>query len=78
MDQPGIVHNLAKFFSQRQINIQEMLTSSYAAAHSGTPMFSVHLTVEVPAEIQIAALREEFMDFCDQLNLDAVIEPVKT
>jgi glycine cleavage system transcriptional repressor len=78
MDQPGIVHNLAKFFSQRQINIQEMLTSSYAAAHSGTPMFSVHLTVEVPASMQIAALREEFMDFCDQLNLDAVIEPIKT
>ena len=22
-------------------------------------------------------LREEFMEFCDQLNLDAVIEPVK-
>jgi glycine cleavage system transcriptional repressor len=78
MDQPGIVHSLARFFSQRQINIQEMLTSSYAAAHSGTPMFSVHLTVAVPADIQIAALREEFMDFCDQLNLDAVIEPVKT
>ncbi len=77
MDQPGIVHNLAKFFSQRQINIQEMLTSSYAAAHSGTPMFSVHMTVEIPASIQIAGLREEFMDFCDQLNLDAVIEPIK-
>jgi len=78
MDQPGIVHNLAKFFSERQINIQEMLTSSYAAAHTGTPMFSVHMSVEVPANIQIAALREEFMDFCDQLNLDAVIEPIKT
>jgi len=78
MDQPGIVHNLARFFSERQINIQEMLTTSYAAAHTGTPMFSVHLTVEVPATIQIAALREEFMDFCDQLNLDAVIEPIKS
>lgn len=77
MDQPGIVHNLARFFSQRQINIQEMVTSCYAAAHTGTPMFSVHLTVDIPATVQISALREEFMDFCDQLNLDAVIEPVK-
>jgi glycine cleavage system transcriptional repressor len=40
-------------------------------------MFSVHLTVDIPATLQIAALREEFMDFCDQLNLDAVIEPIK-
>ena len=22
-------------------------------------------------------LREEFMDFCDHLNLDAILEPVK-
>jgi len=23
-------------------------------------------------------LREEFMDFCDHLNLDAILEPVKS
>jgi glycine cleavage system transcriptional repressor len=44
---------------------------------TGTPMFSVHLTVDIPATLQIAMLRDEFMDFCDQLNLDAVIEPIK-
>lgn len=77
MDQPGIVHNLASFFAQRQINIQEMVTSSYAAAHTGTPMFAVHMTVDIPASMQISVLRDEFMDFCDQLNLDAVMEPVK-
>jgi len=78
LDQPGIVHNLARFFSQRQINIQEMITSSYPAPHSGTAMFSVHMTVDIPAKTQISTLREEFMDFCDQMNLDAVIEPVKS
>jgi glycine cleavage system transcriptional repressor len=77
LDQPGIVHNLAKFFSQRHINIQEMVTSSYPAPHSGTMMFSVHMSVEIPAKTQISALREEFMEFCDEMNLDAVIEPVK-
>ncbi len=77
LDQPGIVHNLASFFSQRKINIQEMVTSTYAAAHTGTPMFAVHLSVDIPATMQISVLRDEFMDFCDQLNLDAVIEPVK-
>jgi glycine cleavage system transcriptional repressor len=77
LDQPGIVYNLASFFSRHHINIQEMATSSYCAAHTGTPMFSVHLTVDIPATIPIAALRDEFMDLCDQLNLDAVIEPVK-
>jgi len=26
----------------------------------------------------IGVLREEFMDFCDHLNLDAIFEPVKS
>ncbi len=77
MDHPGIVNNLAGFFADRSINIEDMATSTYSAAHTGTPMFSVHMTVGIPADIHIAALREEFMDYCDGLNLDAVLEPLK-
>ena len=77
MDHPGIVHHLASFFSQRQINIQDMTTNRYAAAHTGTLMFSVQITVGIPSDIHIATLREEFMEFCDSLNLDAVLEPLK-
>jgi glycine cleavage system transcriptional repressor len=77
LDHPGIVHSLASFFSQRGINIQDLSTAGYAAAHTGTPMFSVHMTLDVPADTHIAGLREEFLDFCDRLNLDAVIEPMK-
>ena len=78
LDHPGIVHHLAAFFSERQINIQELLTNTYSAAHTATPMFSVHITIEVPAQQHIAALREEFLDLCDELNLDGVMEPVKS
>jgi glycine cleavage system transcriptional repressor len=77
LDNPGIVHSLASFFSSRNINIQDLTTTSYSAAHTGTPMFSVHMSVDIPAQLHIATLRDEFMDFCDQLNLDAIIEPVK-
>lgn len=77
MDHPGIVNNLAGFFAERSINIEDMSTSTYAAAHTGTPMFAVHMTVGIPADMHIAALREEFMDCCDGLNLDAVLEPLK-
>jgi glycine cleavage system transcriptional repressor len=77
MDHPGIVNSLAQFFAEREINIEEMVTSSYAAAHTGTPMFSVQMTVGIPSDIHIAGLRDEFMDYCDSLNLDAVLEPLK-
>ena len=78
LDQPGIVYNLASFFASREIDIAELTTRSYAAAHTGAPMFSVQMTVNVPGNLQISGLREEFMDFCDQLNLDAILEPVKS
>lgn len=77
LDHPGIVHQLASFFSQRNINIEDMNTTSYAAPHTATAMFSVHMNVGIPANIQIAELRDEFMDFCDTMNLDAVLEPFK-
>jgi glycine cleavage system transcriptional repressor len=78
MDHPGIVNNLAGFFAERQINIEDMATNTYSAAHTGTPMFAVHMTVGIPASTHIATLREEFMDYCDGLNLDAVLEPLKS
>lgn len=77
LDHPGIVHNLAHFFSVRGINIEELVTHTYPAAHTGSPMFAVTLTVGIPAKQHIGSLREEFLDHCDQLNLDAVMEPVK-
>ena len=75
IDHPGIVYKIASFFSAREINIRELNTTSYAAAHTGTEMFSMLMTVDISSEIRIASLREEFIEFCDDLNVDAVLEP---
>jgi glycine cleavage system transcriptional repressor len=40
-------------------------------------MFSVQMSINIPANVHISGLREEFMEFCDQLNVDAIMEPVK-
>jgi glycine cleavage system transcriptional repressor len=77
LDQQGIVFNLANFFASRDIEIADVATRSYAAAHTGAPMFAVQMAVNVPSSIHVAQLREEFLDLCDRLNLDAIIEPVK-
>jgi glycine cleavage system transcriptional repressor len=75
MDHPGIVHDIAEFLSMRGINIEDLSTWTYAAAHTGTPMFSLSMEVSVPAEVNIGQLRDEFTRFCDELNLDATLEP---
>jgi glycine cleavage system transcriptional repressor len=77
LDHPGIVKKLASFFSQRNINIEDLSTTSYAAAHTGTPMFAVNMTVGIPSNLHLGTLRDEFMEYCDSLNLDAVLEPIK-
>ena len=77
LDQAGIVAAVSGFFAARGIDIGELSTRGYAAAHTGAQMFSVYMIINVPARIHVGALREEFMDFCDQMNLDAILEPVK-
>lgn len=77
LDQTGIVHNLAGFFTSKNIEIAEMNTRTYSAAHTGTSMFSVQMAIKIPGSMHISTLREEFMEFCDQFNLDAILEPVK-
>ena len=77
LDQQGIVFNLANFLATREIEIADVATRSYAAAHTGSPMFAVQMAINVPSTVHIAQLREEFLEICDRLNLDAILEPVK-
>ncbi|MDH5392850.1 MAG: glycine cleavage system protein R [Gammaproteobacteria bacterium] len=74
LDHQGIVHHLARFFSERNINIDDLTTHSYAAPHTGSKMFSVDLKLHIPEQTSIIQLREAFIQHCDDLNLDASFE----
>ena len=74
MDNPGIVYKLADFFSSRKINIQSLQTDRYPAPHTGTQMFAIEMVIAVPQTIIINELREDFLDLCEDMNLDASIE----
>lgn len=78
VDHPGIVHGLSSFFAHRGINIEQLDTDTYPAPHSGTPMFSVRMTIGIPADTHIPNLRNDFFDHCDALNLDATFEPARS
>lgn len=76
IDQPGIVQEIASFFSERDINIIDMKTTSYRAAHTGAPMFALKITVGVPDQITMSEFRETFIKICDEKNLDVKLEPI--
>lgn len=77
LDQEGIVLRLSSFFANRELEIAEMNTRRYNAPHTGAAMFSVQMTVNLPADVHVATLRDEFLDFCDEHNLDAIMEPAQ-
>jgi len=77
LDNPGIVHEIAQYFSRQEINIDDLQTGTYSAPHTGTQMFNLSMVIRIPSTTHIASLREEFMDFCDDLNLDSIIEPLR-
>jgi len=77
IDHPGIVQDITRFFSRRNINIVEMDTSCYPAAHTGATMFALRMTIGVPADQPIANLRDDFANLCDDLNLDASLNVAK-
>jgi glycine cleavage system transcriptional repressor len=78
LDQPGVVFGLADFFAARDIEIADLATRRYAAAHTGAPMFAVQISINVPGSVNLSQLRDEFMEFCDRENLDSILEPIKS
>ena len=77
IDQEGIVAGLADFFAGRDIEIADLHTRQYNAAHTGSPMFSVQMVINIPASTHLVGLRDEFHEFCEQQNLDAIIEHIQ-
>lgn len=76
-DKQGILFQLADFFDRQGITIENLQSTRYRAMQTGAEMFSAQITIGVPSDMHIAALRDDFLEFCDHLNLDAIMDPVK-
>ena len=68
---------MSGFFAERNLVIADVTTRRYNAPHTGAPMFSIQMTVNVPRTQHLATLREDFHEYCEAENLDAVIEPAQ-
>lgn len=77
VDRDNIIEAVSSFLSIRDIEIEEVSGSSYQAPYISTSVFATKFIVLIPPEIRLLSLREEFLDFCDQLNIDAILEPIK-
>ncbi|AEF21520.1 MULTISPECIES: glycine cleavage system protein R [Pseudomonas] len=72
---PDILNELCQFFIDHRVELEALTCDTYQAPQTGGTMLNATLTVTLPAGTQISWLRDQFLDFADALNLDALIEP---
>lgn len=77
LDSPGIIYKITQFFTSESIAINELYTDTYLAPYTNAPMVTITMSISIPAKMLIADLREQFMLFCDDHNLDVIMEPQK-
>lgn len=76
-DRPGIINELTSFFAQQQVRIEEMDCQTYPTRNH-TTVANIQLMVSIPAKQHLANFRERFMIYCEDRNLDVVLEPYKS
>lgn len=77
LDRESIIESITSFLLRHELEIEEITGSSYLAPYAQTSVFSTKFVILVSPQLHLLTLREEFMDFCDHLNIDAILEPIK-
>jgi glycine cleavage system transcriptional repressor len=77
LDKDNVVESIVSFLMVRDIAVEEVTASSYQAPYIQNTVFSTKFIILIPPQQHLLSLREEFLDFCDQLNIDAILEPIK-
>jgi glycine cleavage system transcriptional repressor len=73
-----LVVHILEFFQGQDVEVAEISTQKYQSTHTGAAMCSVQMVLHVPISQHPQALRESFMDLCDDLNADGMLDPIKT
>lgn len=76
-DRTGTLTEVIAFFQQHDTDVAEVVTQSYVSDHTQTPMATIQMTVHVPEQQPLTLVRDNFMELCDRLNLDGLMEPIK-
>jgi glycine cleavage system transcriptional repressor len=76
LDREGIVHSIAATLHKLQVNIVSMQTVAYNAPISGSPLFRLEATVDVPQDLPMSRLREALDALARAENIDVSIRQV--
>lgn len=75
--QATLLSELINFLDSHGVHVNEINAQAYDSSHTGANLCNVHMGLQVPLYQHPQTLRESFMDFCDDLHADGMLDPVK-
>ncbi len=76
--QPDLLLHIHDFFVSQHSVLAELVCQDYQAGQTGANMVNIQLVVLVPITALPPTLREAFMDLCDDLSADGILDPIKS
>lgn len=73
-DRVGILHDLTTFFQRKAIRLDSLECETHITADN-TKRVSLFALIAVPVKTHIASLREAFLSYCEDRNLDVTLDP---
>lgn len=73
-----LMPELLTFFGTQDVPVTEIGAQTYESGYTGAAMCNIHMTLLVPLNQHPQTLREAFMDLCDDLHADGLLDPIKT
>jgi glycine cleavage system transcriptional repressor len=72
-DHEGIVHGITRFLREHSINIQSMESGVVNAPETGTPLFCMRATIQVPPALSISQLSKELNAIGDNESVEITL-----
>lgn len=70
-----ILNELCQFFVDHKVHLEDLNCDTHLVPQTGGTILNITLTVTLPPNTQISWLRDQFLDFAEAFNLDALLEP---
>lgn len=76
-ERPGVIRDVTSYLVTHKIGVVDMQSETYTAPRTNLPMLLLKMTISIPAKRSISAFRDDFLNYCEEHQLDAVMEPYK-
>ena len=76
-DRPGILRSVSGVFAAHGVNVEELASERVSAPMDGGTLFKARITVFVPTQVRLAAVRTDLEAIASDLMVDIKLRPVE-